>query len=137
MKFGPEEYGLEKFKPKGYEECIAEGTKIRRQKKSDEKNTVNELNKQDVQKDKIINKELFEQYFRYQSLVDMQKDLCKTKNTDRNKIQVDLIKIRLEKFKGDINRMSEDEIEIEKPLEIVPLDFNQQGLEILTPQQFL
>ena len=137
MKLGPEEYGLEKFKPKGYEESIAEGTKIRRQKKSDEKNTVNELNKQDVQKDKIINKELFEQYFRYQSLVDMQKDLCKTKNTDRNKIQVDLIKIRLEKFKGDINRMSEDEIEIERPLEIVPLDFNQQGLEILTPQQFL
>ena len=56
------------------------------------KNAVADLNKQVLQKDKTINKDLFRQYFRYQSLVDMQKELYKTKNTDRNKIQVDLIK---------------------------------------------
>ena len=58
----PEEYdGVEEFEPKKYEESIAERTKIRRQKKSDEKNAVAELNKQVVQKGKIINKELFKE----------------------------------------------------------------------------
>ena len=77
----------------------------------------------------------------------MQKDLYKTKSTDRNKIQADLIKNGLEKFKSHMNKMFQKEIEIEKPDEIVDivekiLDFNNQnkeaeGLQMLTPEQML
>ena len=45
----------------------------------------------------------------------MQMNLCKTKN--RNKNQTDLIKSGLEKLKDNINKMSVDEIRIEKPFE--------------------
>ena len=77
----------------------------------------------------------------------MQKDLYKTKSTDRNKIQADLIKNGLEKFKSHMNKMFQKEIEIEKPDEIVDivekiLDFNNEnkeaeGLQMLTPEQML
>ena len=83
-----------------------------RRQRNTEKNTANELNKLVVEKDKIINKELFTQYFKFQILIDMLKDLYKAKNTDKTKIQVDLIKSRLEKLKDGINRMSENEIKI-------------------------
>ena len=106
-----------------------------------------EHNKLLAEKDKVINKELLKQYFRNQSLVDMQKDLCKPRNTYRKRSQADLIKNGLEKFKDDIKEMSEDKIKIEKPNEIINsvekiLDFNYlnqegQGLKILTPQQML
>ena len=78
----------------------------------------------------------------------MQENLYKTKNTYRNKIQADLIRNGLDKFKDNINKKrSKNEIKIEKPCEIVDiveriLDFNdqnqeRQGLKILTPQQIL
>ena len=69
----------------------------------------------------------------------------KSKNTERNIIQVDLIKSRLVDLKNEIKEMSEDEKEIEKPDEIINLvekilDLNnrnqeKQGLNILTPGQ--
>ena len=57
----PKEYESEKYEPEEYEakefeETVAGRTKLRRQKKSDKKNTVNEFNKQIVEKDKSINK---------------------------------------------------------------------------------
>ena len=77
----------------------------------------------------------------------MQEELCKTKNTERNKIQTNLIKYNLEKFKNDIKKMSKDKTEIEKPSKIINavakiLEFNEQnkegrGLKILTPEQML
>ena len=99
------------------------------------------------EKDEIINKELFKQYFKFQSLIDMQKNLYKTKSTYRNEIQVDLVKSGLEKLKNDIKKMSKHKINIEKPNKIVNsvekiLDFNYlnqegQGLKMLTSQQML
>ena len=66
---------------------------------------------------------------------------------DRNKMLVSIIKSRLSDLKNEIKKMSEDEIIIEKPHEIVDivekiLEFNQQnqqghGLKILTSSQML
>ena len=66
---------------------------------------------------------------------------------DRNNMLVSMIKSRLSDLKNEIKKMSEDEIIIEKPHEIVDivekiLEFNQQnqqghGLKILTPNQML
>ena len=98
---------------------------------------VSEFSEQIAEIDKTINKELFKQYFRYQGLISTQNELYKTRNTERNKIQTNLIKSNLEKFKNDIKNMSEDE----KPYKIVDavtvtLDFNNQnrrgqGLKII------
>ena len=77
----------------------------------------------------------------------MQKQFYKTKTTEENKRLVQLIDSRLSNFREKIKEMSEDEIKIEKPDEIVNivkgiLEFNiqnqeGQGLKILTPDQML
>ena len=61
---------------------------MRRQKNLMKKNTVNEFNKLIVKKDKSISNELFKEYFKYQSPSYMYENLNKTKNTERNKIEV-------------------------------------------------
>ena len=77
----------------------------------------------------------------------MKKIMYKTKNTNRNKDLVNVIKSRLVDLKNEIKKMSEDETEIEKPDEMVDIvekilelnDQNQEGkgLNILTPDQTL
>ena len=77
----------------------------------------------------------------------MQKQFYKTKNTEENKRLVQLIDSRLSNLKEKIKEMSEDEIKIGKPDEIVNivkgiLEFNiqnqeGQGLKILTLDQML
>ena len=62
------------------------------------KNAVVELNKQAIQKDRNISKELFKQYFKFQTFIDMQEVLYKSRNTYENKIQAGLIKNRLKKI---------------------------------------
>ena len=54
-------------------------------------NPVNELNKVVVQQ---RNKKLIRRYFRFQGLTDMQRKLYNTKNKDRNKDLVNVIKSR-------------------------------------------
>ena len=76
-----------------------------------------------------------------------QKKLYETKNKNKNNKLVELIKCRWSDLKDEINKMSEDEKEIEQPdkiLKIVEeiLEFNKQnqsgkGLKILTPNQML
>ena len=56
------------------------------------KNILIQLNRLFVEKEKIINKELFKRYFGFQGLIDMEKELYKTKNTDKNKDFVNVIK---------------------------------------------
>ena len=77
-------------------------------------------------------------YFKYQNLIDMQEELYKAKNTERYKIQTDLIKDNLKKLKNDIKKMPTDEI-IGAVVEILEFNKNQggEGLKILTPQQML
>ena len=76
----------------------------------------------------------------------MAEKLFKTKDKKKNNDLVKLINVRWSDLKDDIEKMSEDEIEIEKPdkiLKIVEdiLEFNKQqlgiGLKILTPNQML
>ena len=74
---------------------------------------MNELNKLVVEKDKIINKELFKKYFGFQSLIDMQTKLYETKNTDKNKDLVNMIKSGLVDLENKIEEMPENEIENE------------------------
>ena len=76
-----------------------------RRQKSDEENAVNEFNKLIVEKDKIINKALFKKYLGFQSLIDMQKQLYKTENTETKLIQ--LIESDLSDLKEIIEEMSE------------------------------
>ena len=100
-----------------------------------------------IENSKIIAKELFKSYFQFQSLSDMQKKLYKTRNAQGNKKLVLAIQRGLIGLNKEINKMSKDEIEIEKSNEIVDadaeiLDFNNEnqegkGLKILTPQQRL
>ena len=82
------------------------------------KNIADELNKLVVQKDKIINKELFKMYFGFQSLIDIQGELYKTKNTDKNKELVKVIKNRLVELENEAEEMSKDEIENERLYDI-------------------
>ena len=70
-----------------------------------------------------------------------------TKDKTKNNELVNMINSGLEDLKEEIKNMSKEEIEIEKPDEIVEivemiLDFNKQnqqgkGLKILTPNQML
>ena len=76
----------------------------------------------------------------------MLKSLYKV-NTNQNNELVNVINSGLKDLKEEIKKMSKEEIEIEKPDEIVRvvemiLDFNKQnqqgkGLKILTPNQML
>ena len=145
VKFEPDEHNIEgKFEPKEYDgvkNSIGERTKSGKQK-------YNKLDKMIIRNDKIISKELFKNYFfNFESLFDMQEKLGKTKNAQKDKELVRQIQSGLFDLKKEMEKMSKDEIDIEKPDVIVYtveriLDFNKQyqqgqGLKILTPQQML
>ena len=93
---------------------------------------------------KIRKKKRLKEYFGYNSLSDMQKELSTTKGTPVNEIVVDTVRDDLDKeaFKTHLSKYT-----TEYPHEAVYsvkkiLDFNEQyqerrGLKILTPQQML
>ena len=93
-------------------------------------------------KRRSMNDNLFREYFKYQDPDSMLKDLNNTRNTERNDIQVDLIRNALTDFNNKIKSMYENEIRFEQPNEIANiaekiLEFNRQqsgqGLNILAP----
>ena len=98
-------------------------------------------------KERDINSELVKKHFFTYDLGNVLKTFKKSKNnSERNKIQVSMIKNRLRDLKEKITDMSEEEKKIEKPNEIVDiveniLEFNKQqqgqGLKILTSNQIL
>ena len=98
-------------------------------------------------KNRDINDELVKRYCLVQDLRDLLEKMKGLKNNpEKNRIQVDLIKIGLSNLKNEIKKMCEDEIKIEKLYKIVDiveniLKFNRQqqgkGLKILTPSQML
>ena len=92
---------------------------MRRQKKGDEKNTVNEFNKLIVEKDKIIYKQVSRRYFGFQILKDMQRELYKAKSTDKNKDLVTMIDSGLVDLENETEQMSENEIKNKNPFEVV------------------
>ena len=103
--------------------------------------------KQIIDEETDINDDLFNKYFKFQRPSDMLMLLNKTNDTEKNNKLVNLINSGLKDLKEEIKKMSKEEIEIEKPDEIVRvvemiLDFNKQnqqgkGLKILTPNQML
>ena len=94
-------------------------------------------------KERDINDELVRKHFLVQDLGDLLKKMKKLKNNpDKNKIQASLINSGLRDLKEEVEEMSEQEKEIEKPNETVNIvemirEFNRQqqgqGLKILAP----
>ena len=107
---------------------------------------IDKFSKYIAEKETDIDKELFKNYFKFQRPSDMLKSLYKA-NTSQNNELISLINSGLKDLKEEIKKMSKEEIENEKPDEIVRvvemiLDFNKQnqqgkGLKILTPNQML
>ena len=101
------------------------------------------VNKQETK----INKELFKNYFSFQTPSALLKDLYKTNDKEKNNVLVSVINSGLKDLKEKIKEMSEEERKVEKPDKIVKvvkriLKFNKQnqegqGLKILTPNQML
>ena len=78
-----------------------------------------------------MNRELFKRYFNFQMPTAMLKALYTFNDRKKNNELVNIIKSGLSDLKSEIERMSEDEIKIEKPYEIVDiaekiLEFNRQ-----------
>ena len=111
------------------------------------KTDANELNELIIKKETSIGKELFINYFKFETPTLMLKTLYNLNDRKKNNLLVNTIKRGLNDLKNEIRKMSEDEIKNEKPHKIVDivkriLDFNRQnqrgqGLKILTPNQML
>ena len=94
-----------------------------------------------------VNQEIFQKYFKIQKPSLMYKVLRTLNDKEKNSNLVNMFNSGLKDLKEEIKKMSKEEIEIEKPDEIVRvvemiLDFNKQnqqgkGLKILTPNQML
>ena len=91
----------------------------------------NNFNEWVNKKETNINNEIFQRLFKFQRPSDMFKLLYKTNNKKKNKELVNMIKSGLRDLKDEIEKMSEDEKEIEKPdktLKIIKeiIEFNEQ-----------
>ena len=92
---------------------------------------VNELNELITKKETGINRELFKNYFKFQMPTAMLKTLYNLNDKKKNNLLVNTIKSSLSSLKNEIEKMSENEIKIKKPNEIVDivekiLEFNRQ-----------
>ena len=83
--------------------------------KSNEKTDFDELNEPIIEEETEINKELFKNYFEFQKLTEILKNLSNLNDKNKNKQLVDMIRSGLIDLKNEIKKMSEDEIKIEKP----------------------
>ena len=96
-----------------------------------------------------INNDLFTKYFDFLKPSALAKQLYETKDKKKNNMLVEEIKNRWSNLKDETKKMSEEEIQNEKPNQILEtvkeiLDFNKEiqkqrglGLKILTPKQML
>ena len=99
------------------------------------------INKEEL----AINKELFKRYFNFQRPSETLTFVYNTNDKKKNNDLINVIKSGLSDLKNEIEKMSKNETEIEKPdktVDIVEkiLQFNRQnqegqGLKILTPDQ--
>ena len=106
-----------------------------------------ELNELITKEETGMNRELFKRYFNFQMPTAMLKAVYTINDRKKNNELVSMIKSGLSHLKNEIERMSEDEIKIEKSYEIVDivekiLEFNRQnqeelGLKILRPSQMI
>ena len=115
-----------------------------------ERQDLDEFIEQTFNREKLpINNELFKKHFKLEKPILMHKVLHETKNDkEKNSKLVNIFNSGLEDLEKEIKEMSKEEIETEKPYNIVKvvkmiLDFNKieqqegQGIKILTPNQML
>ena len=76
------------------------------------------------------NSEVFQKHFKFQRPSDMLKSVYKTNDKKKNSTLVNIIKSRLSDLKNEIEDMSEEEKENEKPNEII--DIVEKNLEFNT-----
>ena len=125
--------------------------KQEKQEEKQDKKTINTdeyiewmINKEDAR----VNDEVFQKYFKIQKPSLVYKVLRTINDKENNSNLVDMFNSALKDLKEEIKKMSKQEIENERPDEIVRvvemiLDFNKikqqkgQGLKILTPNQML
>ena len=62
---------------------------------------------------------MFKEYFKFESATDLIKQLFETRDENKNNELVNVIKSGLIDLKKEIEKVPEEEIEIEKPNEIV------------------
>ena len=93
-----------------------------------------------------MNRELFQEYFKFQMPTIMSKTLYSLNDKKKNNLLVNTIKSGLNDLKNKIKKMSKEEREIKEPDKIVEtakeiIKFNEQqegkGLKILTPNHIL
>ena len=95
-----------------------------------------------------INNELFKKHFKLENPILMHKFLYETNDKEKKSKLLNIFNSGLEDLEKEIKEMSKEEIENEKPYNIVKvvkmiLDFNKieqqegQGIKILTPNQML
>ena len=106
------------------EEIIGERVKLKRKK-------FDELNKMIMEKEKIIDKDLFTKYFQFQDLSDMQESLSKAQSNKKDNGIVKVIKSGQIDLNDKIKKMPKNKTEIKKMNEIVNaaeaiLDFHKQ-----------
>ena len=128
--------------------------RLKKNKKKKKKNKikkaidVNKFNESIIKEETKINKELFNKHFHYQTPSALLKDLYKTNDQEKNRVLVNVINSGIQELNKEIETMSKDEKETEKPDKISKiveeiLKFNKQqqqsgkGLKILTPNQML
>ena len=113
-----------------------------------QKHAADNFNTEIAEKEKNISNELFKKYFRYPSPSTMYNALSDTKITERNKIQVGLIKSDLTNLKRDTGNTPKGEMDkIKENIEVLDIaelilyfnGENQKGgsLKMLTPNQML
>ena len=94
-----------------------------------------EFNKLIIKKETGINKELFQKHFGFQIPTAMLKAVYNTDNKRKKNDLVNVIKSGMSDLKDEIEEISENEIEIEKPNRLKDiiekiLDFNKQNQEV-------
>ena len=136
---------------KGFKEGIfllkSDGEFEQQTSKKPIKTDANAFNEWINQKETDINKELFKNHFNFQRPSSMLKDLYQINDREKSNKLVSVINSRLKDLKKEIEEMSEEERENEKPDKIVAiaeeiLKFNKQiqqgkSLKTLTPNQML
>ena len=82
---------------------------------------MSEFNEWDNKKERSINSEILNKYFKFQRPSDMLKDLYRINDKYKNKGLVNVIKSGLSDLKNETENMSDEEKEIEKPSEIIDI----------------
>ena len=94
------------------------------------KTDIDEFTEFIIKEETGINRELFKNYFNFQRPITLLKALYNLNDQEKNNLLVNTIKSGLSDFKDEIENMSKEEKEIEKPYKIVKiieniLKFNQ------------